>query len=403
MQSHGATASRPPRRPRLPATAAALLLLLLLALCPPPAASGWGSRTGTYASISSKPERRMMLRYGAYKGLGNQMICHLTALALALQLQTDVMLPPMMFRDAFDRQAEWYFGPSELLFDVSGLRQLLHQHNRSGLRLLPTDWPSVVLSRSQARFTHLGAGYPWDLTPSVKDARLFRRDYAHMLPALPQVVDLLRTRISRQPPNVTALDVGFTFFVAKFNTTADRQLGQDVAKHLEFSPYVRALAARVAAALRKQSGVARVTAVHLRLEPDITIIPGTSVSALWQEYAAAIANTSFGASTAVYIATGLELQALEPYMPFFRQHAIVSVSTKTTVLQPPLLRNLPSELAAAVDFLVAVDADDFVGWSRSTFSFLVWQWRKMRGKPDASTRLLQVDPNHSLYVAYSLF
>ena len=106
-------------------------------------------------------------------------------------------------------------------------------------------------------------------------------------------------------------------------------------------------------------------------------------------YTEAFGRARLNSSLPMYIACGIfETQ------PLFAQqwrHGFASGNVhKEQLLSAAELSALHSEQKAAVDFLVLVQAESFVGVQISSFSFFAAEYRKMLGTPPEHNHLIQL-------------
>ena len=157
---------------------------------------------------------------------------------------------------------------------------------------------------------------------------------------------------------------------------------------LRFSPRLRSLAQNGIAALRALAP--RFNGVHLRLEEDMEAHFWGSIRGLaGRLYARAAEEAGLNASTPLYIATGaLPKDSTRFSLPDFTAAFSSRSIGKEDIFPASVLRDLPADLVAILEFLVLLEADLLVGHPLSTFSLALQGYRRLRHMP---TQMLHPD------------
>ena len=191
----------------------------------------------------------------------------------------------------------------------------------------------------------------------------------------------------------------------------------EVARHVIFTDTLHALAFKAIRRLRAETGMPAFNGVHLRIEDDFSHVKdagagcfkkrvccwfGMAVNStsstmmldadrqgLLPIYMDAFNRAQLDPSLPMYVACGIfESQ------PLFAQqwrHSFASKNVhKEQLLEAAELSALHSEQRAAVDFLVLVQAERFVGVQISSFSFFAVEYRKMHGIAPEHNHLIQL-------------
>eukprot|EP00667_Euglena_gracilis_P013465 EG_transcript_13893 len=167
-------------------------------------------------------------------------------------------------------------------------------------------------------------------------------------------------------------------------------LFRGVVRDLHFADEVRGVADRIVAALTARH--AQYNAVHLRIEDDFVHHPGLKNDPF---HRAACAQSSFHCLGHAYVPV---IVGLKSSLPFYAASGVFSTPTpiktqvlalleplapawnySTQFLSPEEQQALVFEQVAAVDLLVLAGANLFVGMSRSTFSCFVAMYRECWG------------------------
>ena len=126
----------------------------------------------------------------------------------------------------------------------------------------------------------------------------------------------------------------------------------------------------------------------------MTVVPARCVLAADRQgllpiYADAFGRAQLDPSLPLYVACGIF--ETQPLFAQEWQHSFASKNVhKEQLLEPLELSALHSEQRAAVDFLVLVHADRFVGVQISSFSFFAVEYRRLHGTAAERDYLIQL-------------
>ncbi len=359
-----------------------------------------------------------VIRYSGSEGLANYMGSHLTAMTLALFLKCDVALPPGMMRPEYAEKTVWYLFPGNWVFDISSIQQAFA---KEGLTVHATNWSDV---RYYGAFPFPAPRYPvahqpWAPYPYNNEAGgsvstnstndklvevFLQRDHNRLMEDV--VYELMRTfNVTKLAGLRTALhghvvDLGFTLLLGAA-TPPFRDHFNKVFENLKFTPFVETLANHIVNSVRNESIMWH--GLHLRIEADY--VRSEQQSAVLTEYVAMMKDCGFNTGTVVYVAGAISRPDLARLQTFFNTQGVADrLVSKLDYLDDSMLQMLPSEVTAAVDFLVLCKSFRFLGYGQSSFSYFVSQFRKLQ--PDWSvnrehkvlkTRVYEVLHDHYRY------
>ena len=188
------------------------------------------------------------------------------------------------------------------------------------------------------------------------------------------------------------VDFPVTLFV--LNSSSALPLVSAVARKLSFAPEMHQLADKVLQGMAKHS--AGFNGAHLRVEADAMdwarSMGGEDV--YWAQFLKAMRKAGFEKSRQLYVATGLltyaagfeRLQELTANLT--AEGLCDQVVYKEQFLSEAELSMLHSEQKGLIDLLVLAQADRFVGFEPSTFSFFLTQYRVLQGLEASSSVLV---------------
>ena len=192
------------------------------------------------------------------------------------------------------------------------------------------------------------------------------------------------------------LDLPVTLFVLKTSNNLD--LVSQVAKKLYFAPVVHRLANKVLEGMSRRSpSGATFHGAHLRVEADAMDWARSmgGFEAYWGQFLQAMHTAGFQRTAPLYVATGLLSYAaghdtLAKLTANLTAEGLCSqVTYKEQFLSSAELDSLHSEQKALVDLIVLANADSFVGFEPSTFSFFLTQYRVLQGLSPSSSVLVE--------------
>lgn len=188
------------------------------------------------------------------------------------------------------------------------------------------------------------------------------------------------------------VDFPVTLFI--LNSSSALPLVSAVARKLSFAPEMHQLADKVLQGMAKHS--TGFNGAHLRVEADAMdwarSMGGEDV--YWAQFLKAMRKAGFEKSRQLYVATGLltyaagfeRLQELTANLT--AEGLCDQVVHKEQFLSAAELSMLHSEQKGLIDLLVLAQADKFVGFEPSTFSFFLTQYRVLQGLEASSSVLV---------------
>ena len=178
--------------------------------------------------------------------------------------------------------------------------------------------------------------------------------------------------------------------VIEFNVTdyfnADLTMSRDVALSLRFSSNIRALAGKVINSLRKHAKGRLIIAIHLGLEADLDITSSKEVTRHLDEYRILIEDYSRDAlrDFVLYVAyEELSSDIHNVVETWLKNYEHIS---KHSFLNQNDLKYICLECQAAIDAIVLIEVNDFIGFAYSSFSYIVSEIRNYVGLPFEMTR-----------------
>ncbi|CAL5224081.1 g6707 [Coccomyxa viridis] len=114
----------------------------------------------------------------------------------------------------------------------------------------------------------------------------------------------------------------------------------------------------------------------------------------WREYKRAMAQGGFSAAWPLYIASGIltygDKAGLQNVRANLGSHFGSSFHYKELYLHKNTLAGLNAEQNALIDFLILIKCNKFVGFSPSTFSYFIREYRTLTGVQQDRSHLLKV-------------
>eukprot|EP01024_Parvocaulis_polyphysoides_P072150 TRINITY_DN906_c0_g1_i2.p1 TRINITY_DN906_c0_g1~~TRINITY_DN906_c0_g1_i2.p1 ORF type:complete len:212 (-),score=5.97 TRINITY_DN906_c0_g1_i2:151-762(-) len=168
-----------------------------------------------------------------------------------------------------------------------------------------------------------------------------------------------------------------------------------IAKTLKFNSRITQLASELITRLKHDWG--DFNAAHLRVERDaqdwMKAVGG------WGNYIdmyiTTMVKAGFNDRSGLYLATGLlTYQDNERYNNITRMlldfKLAKEITCKEILLDEKVIRGLQPEISAAVDLLVLMESNIFVGLDPSTFSFYINEMRKLNGISEDKSHLVHM-------------
>eukprot|EP01024_Parvocaulis_polyphysoides_P030102 TRINITY_DN2734_c2_g1_i1.p1 TRINITY_DN2734_c2_g1~~TRINITY_DN2734_c2_g1_i1.p1 ORF type:complete len:550 (-),score=34.20 TRINITY_DN2734_c2_g1_i1:2-1651(-) len=341
----------------------------------------------------------MVLRYTACSGLVNQQYAHIASLSIALLLGAKLIMPPSLQRVTFNTSFDempWRQLPIKQVLDMEYVTQYWKE---KGLEIETINqWENVpkIDNGEIAFWEDLHTGF--DQESHIRFNGIYRRPTP--------ILDLLyriKTEALNRYSNVASnsggclkgivVDLPCTFFALRTPTALP--LVSEVVNSLKFSPRIRNLADQLIQKLRKEWG--QFNGVHLRVERDaedwMTAVGGWSRYIDYYLYT--MINVGFSERNGLFLATGLltygdtarykNITGMLIELKLAKQ-----ISCKELLLDKNVVDGLEPEISAAVDLLVMLEAEIFVGLDPSTFSFYITQLRKLLGVDATKSHLVQL-------------
>lgn len=303
-----------------------------------------------------------------------------TMLTLAIHLGVDaVILPPAKSRDSFEEaEPVWRMERPNSLWDVPSIRALLLRHN---ITLITTK----VLNPSD------------DAPP---DALVLPTYFCRVLDInfmAGEVRRLSRMHLAAFSVRPSAITIFAPDLILALRTN-NLPIYAAVAAAVRFAPKLNSLANAVAAKLRREA--THFNGLHLRVEGDWQQVHKGVVQDNLASYYDLIRQLNFTA-VPVYVASGIFLEGGQIDTPRYSlvdgwfKNWVLGKGYASRIVNRRMLvhdvmtkgkfRKLHSEQAAAVDFLVLVQAKTMVGTRMSSFSFLLQEYRALTGRARPTT------------------
>lgn len=339
---------------------------------------------------------RVLLRYTACTGLINQHYSHIAAFSLAAMLGAELVLPPAVCRDSFahyfsvfkeKNEVQWSPVPLDSLLDVEGI---INYWRPRGLVLhkTPQLTPFPDLTQPEVAFPMYDQqDVDSNLVTRMEDVYLKNLDMAELIEKARHAVMSRAADVLQEDPSYDlryiVLDLPCSFY--SLRTLSNLRVVTEVAKSLEFSPQMHALAQRVIEGMT-ESGLHDYNGVHLRIEKDARdwalIMGGQQV--VWHGYIKTMTSVGMDSSTRLYVASGMLTYGASTDMDrtinYLRHMGVCSeVHHKERYIPQEELEALNSEQKALLDFIVLARGKRFVGFGSSTFSFFLREFRALHG------------------------
>lgn len=368
------------------------------------------SATAHYASHGHKEGRiykriPVVMRYTACGGLMNQHYSHLAAMTVAASLGADLVLPKALKRGSFNQyfsndpeknEVTWSMTPFSSLWDKAHIQHFLREQGVGSWEVNDTVAKLPRLIDPHASYQRYSMdGFGFNQVVKVPNVYLQTKD-------LQEIVQHLRTKIVEQAmasarhinnhtrePQPILVDLPCTMFWTK---SGDNHALRLVAQNLQFAPEVVAAADQVLKGM-VALGYGEFNGLHLRLENDAAdwtnVIGGRR--AFWDLYLDQCEEAKFNPSTPLYLASGMssahDSEKLKEATVELKPYSSI-ILMKENFLGPDFLAKLHPDQQALIDFLVLVRCKHFVGFSASTFSVYVQQYRHIMDIAPKSTSYL---------------
>lgn len=321
-------------------------------------------------------------------GLWNQHASLLELLTAAVAVGADaVVLPSYVHRTAFRRGADWQRAPGDELWDAKRIAAYL---GGEGIRLVREGEPLPDLPPDTHHISYdllcCHGHKHCDVADLATAVRQSIREHLAMSTAAPHYsvgVQLSQYFLSLQTPqSCMYLHVG---------------------KHIgTFAPSLVATANRIISGIREDLLHPVFNGLHLRMEDDIAELVESDggLEHYADLYAQALGNLTFSKNTPMYVASALfsdesiggagEFQ--RQVLIWLREELGVQFSSgllhKEQFLTAQELEGFTSEQSAAIDSLVLFQSGSFVGYSVSSMSYMVQEYRALLRQPRNTSLLV---------------
>lgn len=361
---------------------------------------------------------KITIRYTSCGGFSSQWYSHASVLTLVRTLKSSVAvsqirlsLAPALSRDSYGEPwrpdtddaglkelstAVWTTQPFDSLFDYEHLQKWAGSHQLH-LQLVPLNMTLPDLNAPAYAF-------PVDADQDVIAAHVAGKVPNVFRNALPlkQFLGMFRNSVDQNkrdqqeilghaPGSATVIDLPCTQFA--LNTSTATKYFTEVAEQLKVSPKLETIAHHV----EKEVGH-KYNAVHLRVEDDIEdwlmLLGGRSN--VMQAYLEEMKRAGFNQHTVVYIASGLLSYEADKVFNKFATDVVNAKLAKEVRWKEQYLSNehkaeLHSEQLAAIDYLLLLKSELFVGLEASTMSFLVREMRSFNHNKQRATHSFLVN------------
>eukprot|EP01023_Acetabularia_acetabulum_P032553 TRINITY_DN303_c0_g1_i3.p1 TRINITY_DN303_c0_g1~~TRINITY_DN303_c0_g1_i3.p1 ORF type:complete len:523 (+),score=52.65 TRINITY_DN303_c0_g1_i3:247-1815(+) len=343
----------------------------------------------------------MVVRYTACSGLVNQQYAHIASISIAVLLGAKLILPPSLQRLTFNSSftnTPWKQLPTDHVLDMEYVTQYW---KKKGLEILgQKHWETIpqINNGEVAYWEDLHPGFEQE--SHVRITGIYRRPtpildllYRIKQEALNRYSSVAATRKSSDCLKGIVVDLPCTFFALRTPTAFP--LVSEIVQSLKFSPRIRQLADLLIQKLRQDWG--QYNGVHLRVERDaqdwMNAVGGWSRYIDFYLYT--MINAGFNERSKLYLATGLltygdtarykNITGMLIELKLAKQ-----ITCKELLLDKNIIDSLEPEISAAVDLLVMLESETFVGLEPSTFSFYIVQLRKLLGIDVSQSQLVQL-------------
>lgn len=319
-------------------------------------------------------------------GLWNQHASLLELLTAAVAVGADaVVLPTYQHRTAFRRGADWQSAPGDELWDAVRIAAYL---GGEGIRLVGEGEPLPDLPPDTHHIT-----YELQCCHGHKHC-----DVADLATAVRQSMRE-HLAISIEAPHYSVAVQLSNFFLSL--QTPQSCMYMHVGKNMgTFAPPLVASASRIVTAIREKHPV--FNGLHLRMEDDIAELVESDggLEHYANLYAQALGNLTFSTNMPIYVASALFSDEAVGGAGEFQQRALkwlreelgVQFSSgllnKEQILTAQELEGFTSEQRAAIDSLVLFESGSFVGYSTSSMSYMVQEYRALLGRPRSTSLLV---------------
>ena len=321
-------------------------------------------------------------------GLWNQHASLLELLTAAVAVGADaVILPNYQHRTAFRRGAEWQRAPGDELWDAESIAAYL---GGEGIRLVREGEPLPDLLPDTHHISYdlqcCHGHKHCDIADLATAVRQSIREHLAMSPEAPHYsvgVQLSQLFLSLQTPQ------------SCMYLHAGTNMGT-------FAPAIVASAKHIISAIREKIVHPVFNGLHLRLEDDIAELVELDggLEHYADLYAQALGNLTFSTNLPMYVASALFSDEAIGGVGEFQRRALkwlrkelgVQFSSgllhKEQFLTAQELQGFTSEQRAAVDSLVLFESSSFVGYSTSSMSYMVQEYRAVLGRPRSTSLLV---------------
>ncbi|BDA44093.1 hypothetical protein COCOBI_05-2770 [Coccomyxa sp. Obi] len=321
-------------------------------------------------------------------GLWNQHASLLELLTAAVAVGADaVVLPTYQHRTAFRRDAEWQRAPGDELWDADRIVAYL---GGEGIRLFREGEPLQDLPPD----TH-HISYELQCCHGHKHC-----DVADLATALRQSIRE-HLAVSTEAPHYSVCVQLSQFFLSLQTPQSCMYLhvGMNIGT---FAPALVATANRIISAIREELMHPVFNGLHLRLEDDIAELVENDggLEHYADLYAQALGNLSFSTNMPMYVASALFSDEATGGAGEFQRRALVWLREELAVqfssgllhkeqfLTAQELEGFTSEQRAAIDSLVLFESSSFVGYSTSSMSYMVQEYRALLRRPRSTSFLV---------------
>eukprot|EP01026_Neomeris_dumetosa_P053225 TRINITY_DN4750_c0_g1_i4.p1 TRINITY_DN4750_c0_g1~~TRINITY_DN4750_c0_g1_i4.p1 ORF type:complete len:572 (-),score=35.73 TRINITY_DN4750_c0_g1_i4:258-1760(-) len=326
----------------------------------------------------------MIVRYTTCGNIVEQQYSHMSAIALSTLLGAKLIMPPLFKKDS---KQNWKQFSQNLVLNTS---EIIEIWSRKGHEIEFNE----TLQQTIPDMDNPETAYLQDFYEGFLEEQYLQLDYLYrkLVPILDVLFRIKRDALMQYRTaflfhkgkclNGLVLDLPCSLFSLESSTLFP--YFSEIAQSLKFNSRIHNLAEKVIQHLKNEQGQAY-NAIHidplqieyLKIEQD----------QYYDKYFQLMRQLGFSNSTGTYLVTGLaQGQGQAQVQVGYFSSTVVgleltgSVLTKEMILGQEVVKKLESEESEAIDLLVLLESELFVGLRQSLFSFYIAEYRKLQGR-----------------------